>query len=123
MPSIDLLVCRVYPLLHFERNGLQSNCGLASVLTESEENVRRTDLEQRRIKAMEIAIESVDVKFFEVGPESVSFITTHGTANQFDCIRVSKTRNLLCGTPCKAKGTTPSRVSVSRRVIDESLKN
>jgi breast cancer 2 susceptibility protein len=82
VPSIDLLVCRVYPLLHFERNGLQSNCGLASVLTESEENVRRTDLEQRRIKAMEIAIESVDVKFFEVGPESVSFITTHGTANQ-----------------------------------------
>ena len=83
VPCIDLLVCRVYPMLHFERNGLQRNSGsLSSVLTESEEYARRAELEDRRTTAIERAIESFDMECPKVGTGHVTFVATLGNANE-----------------------------------------
>lgn len=66
VPCIDLLVCRIYPTLHFQRNGLKRNHdSLSFVLTETEEYARRAEYEQRRTQAMDGAIEMVDMECFE----------------------------------------------------------
>lgn len=86
VPSIDLLVYRVFPKLFLEHQGVAGEFGgISCVLTESEDHNRRAEFEHKRIKQVESIMESVETELSKVGQPPQGLVLASEVSQPVSC--------------------------------------